>query len=90
VWVKGSCAERRGVEECREGERGERKRINYYHTFLFFYFFIFIFIFSNHMFIVSTVQEMTCIFNHMAKIKPKIKLTINKRNKHNQFLQRNQ
>jgi len=27
------------------------------------------------MFIVSTVQEMTCIFNDMAKTKPKIKLT---------------
>jgi len=25
------------------------------------------------MFIVSTVQEMTCIFNDMAKTKPKIK-----------------
>jgi len=30
------------------------------------------------MFIVSTVQEMTCIFNDMAKTKPKIKITINK------------
>jgi len=30
------------------------------------------------MLIVSTVQEMTCIFNHMAKTNPKIKLTINK------------
>jgi len=29
--------------------------------------------FLNHMFIVSTVQEMTCIFNDMAKTKPKIK-----------------
>ena len=38
------------------------------------------------MFIVSMVQEMTCIFNDMAKTKPKIKLRINKRNKHNQFL----
>ena len=31
------------------------------------------------MFIVSTVQEMTCIFNDMAKTKAKIKSTINKR-----------
>ena len=35
------------------------------------------------MFIVSTVQEMRCIFNDMAKTKPKIKLTINKKNKIN-------
>ena len=42
------------------------------------------------MFIVSTVQEMTYIFNHMAKTKPKIKLTINKENNHNQFPQRDQ
>jgi len=42
-------------------------------SFLFFFFF-----FLNHIFIVSTVQEMTCIFNDMAKTKPKIKLTINK------------
>jgi len=50
---------------------------------LFFSFFLFLcfFFFLNHMFIVSTVQEMTCIFNDMAKTKPKIKLTINKRNK---------
>jgi len=41
------------------------------------------FSFLNHMFIVSTVQEMTCIFNDMAKTKPKIKITINKRNNHN-------
>jgi len=41
----------------------------------FFFFFSF---FLNHMFIVSTVQEMTCIFNDMAKTKQKIKLTINK------------
>jgi len=26
VWEKGACAERRGVEKCRGGERGERKR----------------------------------------------------------------
>jgi len=37
------------------------------------FFFIFIYL-LNHMFIVSTVQEMTCIFNDMAKTKPKIKL----------------
>ena len=42
------------------------------------------------MFIVSTVQEMTCIFNDMAKTKPKTNITINKRNKHTQFLQRDQ
>jgi len=35
----------------------------------------FFFFFLNHMFIVSTVQEMTCIFNDMAKTKLKIKLT---------------
>ena len=29
--------------------------------------------FLNDMFIVSMVQEMTCIFNDMAKTKPKIK-----------------
>ena len=55
-----------------------------------FFFFFFLFFFLNHMFIVSTVQEMTCIFNDMAKTKPKIKLTINKRNKHNLFPQRDQ
>jgi len=42
------------------------------------------------MFIVSTVQEMTGIFNDMGKTKPKIKLTINKRNKLNQFPQHDQ
>jgi len=31
------------------------------------------------MFLVSTVQEMTCIFNDKAKTKPKVKLTMNKR-----------
>jgi len=36
----------------------------------FFSFFLF---FLNHMFIVSTVQEMTCIFSDMAKTKLKIK-----------------
>jgi len=40
------------------------------------------------MFIVSTVQEMTCIFNDMAKTKPKIKSSINKRTKRIQFPQR--
>jgi len=44
----------------------------------YFFFSFFLFFFLNHMFIVSTVQEMTCIFNDMAKTKPKIKLTINK------------
>ena len=39
--------------------------------FFYFYFYFFIFYFLNHMFIVSTVQEMTCIFNDMAKTKPK-------------------
>ena len=42
------------------------------------------------MFIVSTVQEMTCIFNDMAKTKQKIKITINKRNNRNNFPQRDQ
>jgi len=41
-------------------------------------YFVFVFFFLNHMFIVSRVQEMTCIFNDMAKTKPKIKSTINK------------
>jgi len=41
-------------------------------TVTFFFFFFFFFFFSNHMFIISTVQEMTCIFNDMAKTKPKI------------------
>jgi len=39
---------------------------------------LFFFFFLNHMFIVSTVQDVTCIFNDMAKTKAKIKLTINK------------
>jgi len=47
-------------------------------VFLFLFSFFFFLFFLNHMFIVSTVQEMTCIFNDMAKTKPKIKLTINK------------
>jgi len=54
------------------------------------YDFSFFFLFLTHMFIVSTVQEMTCIVNDMAKTKPKIKLTKNKRKKHNQFPQRDQ
>jgi len=29
VWEMRSCAERRGVEKCRGGERGERKHANY-------------------------------------------------------------
>jgi len=58
-------------------------------TFILFYFILFYF-FLNHMFIVSTVQEMKCIFNDMVKTKPTIKSTINKRNKHNPFLQRDQ
>jgi len=54
---------------------------NYCYRF-FLFFSLFFFFFLNHMFIVSTVQEMTCIFNDMAKTKPKINLTINKGNKH--------
>jgi len=41
--------------------------------FIFYFLFFIFFIFFIHMFIVSTVQEMTCIFNPMAKTKPKIK-----------------
>ena len=74
------------VEISIAGGVGEMVRANYSDLFSFFPFFFF----SNHMFIVSTVQEMTCIFNDMVKTKPKIKLTINKRNKHNQFPQRDQ
>ena len=51
---------------------GEMVRDNYCDPFFFFLFFL------NHIFIVSTVQEITCIFNDMAKTKPKMKLTINK------------
>jgi len=58
---------------------------NYCDRFFSFFFLFFL----NHMFIVPKVQEMTCIFNDMAKTKPKIKVTINKRNNHNQFPQRN-
>jgi len=64
------------------------KSYNYCDSFLFFLFSSFFFV--NHMFIVSTLQEMTCIFNDMAKTKPKIKLTINKGKKHNQFPERDQ
>ena len=60
-------------------------RANYCDRFFLFHLF-----FLNHIFIVTTVQEMTCIFNDMAKTKPKIKLTINQRNNHNQFPQRDQ
>jgi len=41
VWERRSYAERRGVEKCRRGERGEQKRANYCNLF-----FIFIFISS--------------------------------------------
>jgi len=66
-----------GVAETEDGALSDR-------------FFSSFFLFLNHMFIVSTVQEMTCIFNDMAKTKLKIKPTINKRNKHSQFPQRDQ
>jgi len=56
-------------------------------TVSFFSFFSFFFKSYVH---CSTVQEMTCIFNNMAKTKPKIKLTINKGNNHNQVPQRDQ
>jgi len=59
-------------------------------TVTVFFFFFFISFFLNHMFIVSMVQDMICVFNDMAKTKPKIKLTINKRNNHNHFPQRDQ
>jgi len=75
------------VEISIAGGVGEMVRANYCDRLFFFFHFLF---FSNHMFIVSTVQEMTCIFNHMAKTKPTIKITINKRNNRNQFLQRDQ
>jgi len=42
-------------------------------SFFSLFFFFFFFSFLNHMFIVPMVQEMTCIFNDMAKTKPKIK-----------------
>jgi len=69
------------VEISIAGGVGEMVCANY--CDLFFYF-------LNHTFIVYTVQEMTCIFKDMAKTKPKIKLTINNRNKHNQIPQRDQ
>jgi len=65
-----------GVQISIAGGAGEMVRANYCDRF--FSFFSFFSFFLNHMFIVSTVQEMTCIFNDMAKTKPKIKLTINK------------
>jgi len=52
----------------------EQAEVNFVQFSLFLLFFYFL----NHMFIVSTVQEMTCIFNDMAKTQPKIKITINK------------
>ena len=69
-----------GVEISIAGAVGEMLRANYCDRFFLFFSF-----FLNDMFIVSMVQEMTCIFNDMAKTKPKIKPTINKRNKHNRF-----
>jgi len=78
----------RGVEISIAGGVAETEDGNYSDRF-FFLFFLF-FSFLNHMFIVSTVQEMTCIFNDMAKTKPKIKITNNKGNNQNQFPQRDQ
>jgi len=83
---------------CQEGGKPGRGDVepptqiaaNHCDRFFLSFSFYFFFFFSNHMFIVSTVQEMTCIFNDMAKTKPKIKSTINKRNKYNQLLQRDQ
>ena len=74
-----------GVEISIAGGVGEMVPGNYCDFFSFFSFF-----FLNHMFIVSMVQEMTCIFNDMAKTKPKIKPTINKRNNRDHFPQRDQ
>jgi len=79
----------RGVEISNAGGVAETEDVNYCDSFSFFSFFCFL-SFLNHMFIVSTVQETTCIFNDMAKTKPKIKVTINKRNKHNHFPQHDQ
>ena len=80
MWERRSCAVRPGVEKCRGGgKRGAEAWQTSVTVFLFFFYFFFSFL--NHMFIVSTVQEMTCIFNDMAKTKPKIKSTINKGNK---------
>jgi len=70
---------------------GRQGVANYFDSFLFSFFsFFFLSFFLNHMFIVSTVQEMTFIFNDIAKTKPKIKITINKRNIRNNFPQRDQ
>jgi len=80
--VVGSHDDFPGVEISIAGGVGEMVRVTtvtFFHSSFFF-----------HMFIVFTVQEMTCIFNNMAKTKPKIKLTINKRNNRNQFAQRDQ
>jgi len=66
----------RGVEISIAGGVAETEDGNYCDRFLFFFSFFLFFFFSfflNHMVIVSTVQEMTCIFNDMAKTKPKIK-----------------
>jgi len=72
-----------GVEISIAGGVGEMVRGHYCdRLFLFFLRFL------NHGFIVSTVQEIACIFNDMAKTKPQIKLTINKRNNHNPFPRR--
>ena len=62
----------RGVEISIAGGVAETEDGNYCDLFFSFFFFFFFF-FLNHMFIVSKVQEITCIFNHMAKTKPKIK-----------------
>jgi len=42
-------------------------------AFIFIFIFMLFYLFLNHLFIVSMVQEITCIFNDMAKTKPKIK-----------------
>jgi len=67
----------RGVEISIAGGVVETEDDNYCDRFFFSSFFFFFFFF-NHMFIVSTVQEMTCIFNDMAKTKPTINITIDK------------
>ena len=61
-----------GIEISIAGGVGEMEGGNYCDSF--FFFFSFFFFVLNHMFIVSTVQEMTCIFNDIAKTKPEIKL----------------
>jgi len=81
----------RGVEISITGGVAETEDVTTVTNFIFILFlFYFYFYFLYHMFIVSTVQEMTCIFNDMAKTKPKIKSTINKGNKHNRFPQHDQ